>query len=422
MTRLLICDTAADGAAALRGLCARMPLVAVVGEAGDRATCASLAQELAPDVVLLGESLARLDRRRVMANLREQAPSARIVAVVDEADVETAGTTVVVRGAPLWQLEHALTEGDESLLRLEHTLRVGLRTFGPQLVCRQLGTQLAAEFVALYFRARDRTLSLAGLAGIAGPDYLSPAPAAVERAVRSGRREPLTAEERAELQSVGAWRAAAAVPLVAGDRSLGALLIAAPARSKRSIDWALGDRAAEVAARVLAEHLQLPRALRHADRDPLTGLLNRRAFDAALSQAVDNAGASGNLHSLIVVGPDPCKPASGPERGDEQPLRLVARLLGQCLAADDQLFRIDDSHVGAIVGGGENEARAIVARLAAAGRRRPRLRRLAAGVAILSAGASAEQLLADARASLDGETCSARDRRRPAERPGDPSC
>jgi GGDEF domain-containing protein len=166
------------------------------------------------------------------------------------------------------------------------------------------------------------------------------------------------------------------------------------------LDCALAGRATGVAAAVLEEHLRLPRALAGADRDPLTGLLNRRAFETSLAHAVAEAQESGLALSLLVAAPrpDPAPPAGV---DGERALRLVAQLLGRCLRADDRLFRIDDGHIGVIVAGEETEALAIAARVTAAARQvRSRVPPIAVGVSVLSAR-SPEELVADARAALE---------------------
>jgi DNA-binding NarL/FixJ family response regulator len=132
MTRLLICDPGARDLAGLHGVCGRLRFTDVVATSSDTATCVSDARDVAPDAILLGSGLSRTDRRSTLARLRSVAPSARIIVVLDAAslgereEVEAAGAAVVVRGAPLWQLEHAVTLRDERMLRFEHAVRTKL--------------------------------------------------------------------------------------------------------------------------------------------------------------------------------------------------------------------------------------------------------------------------------------------------------
>lgn len=77
-------------------------------------------------------------------------------------------------------------------------------------------------------------------------------------------------------------------------------------------------------------------------RDPLTGLDNRRAFDAAMEQALREAGSGQHPHGLALLDLDGFKAindAFGHEAGDEV-LRELSGLIRDYLRASDRLFRI----------------------------------------------------------------------------------
>lgn len=116
MIRLLICDDSASSRAALRTVIEDDEAVVVVGEAADGAEAVALAQELAPDVVLMDVSMPVLDGIGATARIRELVPDARVIALTahDESEVVTAmieagASSYCLKGAPLLALRRAIT-------------------------------------------------------------------------------------------------------------------------------------------------------------------------------------------------------------------------------------------------------------------------------------------------------------------------
>jgi len=114
--RLLICDDSASSRAALRTVIEDDESVEVVGEAADGAEAVALAQELAPDVVLMDVSMPVLDGIGATARIRELVPDARVIALTahDESEVVTAmieagASSYCLKGAPLLALRRAIT-------------------------------------------------------------------------------------------------------------------------------------------------------------------------------------------------------------------------------------------------------------------------------------------------------------------------
>jgi len=97
----------------------------------------------------------------------------------------------------------------------------------------------------------------------------------------------------------------------------------------------------------------LSRRIRYADeqmgglseqalRDPLTGLLNRRAFHERLSEEANRVRRYGEIFSLIILDVDHFKvinDSRGHDVGDEV-LRWIARVLNELTRAADAVFRI----------------------------------------------------------------------------------
>ena len=371
MKRLLICDGTPPALQPCAGS-ARGWARVVVCETTDPSTWSRGARGLAPDAVLLGESLARRDRWRAVAELRRQDPVARaVVVVLDGADAARPGRRpegcAVFRGAPHWQLEHAVTGGNERCSGW--VTRCG-RGSAPPARSSSAGSSppsLPADLVALYFGARDKDASsLSGLAG-AEPDRLSP------------RRPPWIAPHgRGAARSSGWTRLPCSARPGRSDPRPRSLSTTAAGRSAfcwspacrraRARARPPAEREAAVAAGVLAEYLRLPPALSTptAIRSPAssTDEPSRPSFPGG-----GGRGEFGGPVSLIVISADRARPLSRLGLRGQRRLRLAAQRLGRCLRVGDQLFRIDDRHFGVIVSGEAEEAQAIFVRLR---RRRPR--------------------------------------------------
>jgi diguanylate cyclase (GGDEF)-like protein len=107
------------------------------------------------------------------------------------------------------------------------------------------------------------------------------------------------------------------------------------------------DLLCEVTARRAAEQA----ALRLADTDPLTGLLNRRSFDAALARMVAQTGEAGGSLSLMLIDLDRFKHANdayGHHVGDAV-LIEAARRTRAMLPADAVLARLGGDEFAALV-------------------------------------------------------------------------
>lgn len=87
---------------------------------------------------------------------------------------------------------------------------------------------------------------------------------------------------------------------------------------------------------------ELEQARREANTDPLTGLLNRRAFTVILEQAITKSDSVGERFSLIMMDIDHFKNINdsyGHWVGDKV-LRYVGRMLPQLLKGQDSLCRL----------------------------------------------------------------------------------
>jgi diguanylate cyclase (GGDEF)-like protein len=88
-----------------------------------------------------------------------------------------------------------------------------------------------------------------------------------------------------------------------------------------------------------------------ASRDPLTDLLNRRAFMAALEQARSDADAGMATHALLVFDLDHFKPindTAGHEAGDYA-LKQLSQCVSSVLRRDDVLARLGGDEFAAIL-------------------------------------------------------------------------
>lgn len=117
--------------------------------------------------------------------------------------------------------------------------------------------------------------------------------------------------------------------------------------------------------RLLLESRQLEEL---AMRDGLTGVLNRRAFDAALHQAIAEAASSHASLGVLMIDIDHFKPYNdslGHQAGDEA-LQAVARACGSCVRAGDIFARYGGEEFAAIVpGASDEELQAIAERMRA---------------------------------------------------------
>ena len=97
-----------------------------------------------------------------------------------------------------------------------------------------------------------------------------------------------------------------AVPLVAGDVTLGAI-VALPAGSELLIDVELVRAVADLTASAFALDSRVAASHAEARRDAVTGLGNRRAFDEQVAEAIGAAASSGRRIALLMVDLDDFK-------------------------------------------------------------------------------------------------------------------
>lgn len=135
------------------------------------------------------------------------------------------------------------------------------------------------------------------------------------------------------------------VPEVASERELGALErgFNAMARSMSSAQRELGRQMDQATAHLnfLALH------------DPLTGLLNRRAFEREIKKAVMASRRTADHGTLCFVDLDHFKAindACGHAAGDRV-LQAVSVLLGRCVRGEDMIFRIGGDEFAIILKG-----------------------------------------------------------------------
>jgi diguanylate cyclase (GGDEF)-like protein len=165
------------------------------------------------------------------------------------------------------------------------------------------------------------------------------------------------------------------------------------------------EQAAE-RARALAVTLQTDRALRDSHLDALTELANRRAFDAALAEAVGRP--AGAPRCLLLIDLDHFKEINdrhGHAVGDEA-LRALAAVMKRSCRSSDLPARLGGDEFAVLVGSGSAAALQLAQRLRgeqrqwrppAAGMASPTL---SIGVAALVPGMSAADWLAAADAAL----------------------
>ena len=108
---------------------------------------------------------------------------------------------------------------------------------------------------------------------------------------------------------------------------------------------------AEAAGRSLDHRRLFERTLAEAERDALTGLLNRKAFERDLQAALTEADATGSPVALCFIDVDNFKDVNdrhGHARGDAV-LARVASALGNAKRARDELYRVGGDEFALIV-------------------------------------------------------------------------
>src|SRR5687768_7196303 len=173
MLRLLICDDAPDAREAVKASLAEQQEIEVVGEVENGEDAISAAASLRPDVVLMDVKMPVLDGIAASKRIRDLLPRARIVAYAgsDDTDdvmamLEAGADAYCLKGAPLWELERALSGASEPLVRLAHSIARSVNGGGTaDLVARELADLTGAAFAATYLASPEGSLSLVAMAG-----------------------------------------------------------------------------------------------------------------------------------------------------------------------------------------------------------------------------------------------------------------
>ena len=414
MIDLLVCDDSDEARAALRTLFADHDDIALVGEAADGEEAVALALALAPDVVLMDLQMPVADGVEATRRIVELLPAVRVVALSGSDDAASIGAMTAagaaaycVKGAPLRELERAITGDSEPLVRLAHELtkatsRAGVGT----LVARELLELTGSSVVAAYVTAGSG-LSLAGFAGPGPSERFAAVPGIALRAFSGTSVARSDNSDLCELARMGLHCSSAlAMPLASDGVAHGALLLTMPVDDDLVADEALVADVATLAASALAAERRL--ALTHAEarRDAVTGLANRRALDERLDEAVRRAAEAGTEVSIVLFDLDDLgavNGARGHAAGDAV-LEQVARASLRALRAGEELHRIGGDEFAVVVAGGAAAAARVTARIegavAARGRGAP-LPAITAGVAVFPDDAStANDLLRAAQAAL----------------------
>ena len=413
MVRLVICDDSPELRLAARTMLGGEGQIDIVGEASNGEEAVSVALETNPDVILMDVSMPGVDGVEATRRLRRLLPSARIVAFAGSGDtevitamIEAGASAYCIKGAPLWELERAITTTVDPLVRMAHGLAKTVNDAGAaEFVARELAGITEAAFAATYVAAPDSGLSLAGLAGPCPPTALRSAPAVAFRAFAESTLAWADPPELAELWRLGCPATeAVAAPLLVDGAALGAILVALPPNSDASLDGDLVSAAADLAAVSLANVRKLALTYAEARRDSLTGLPNRRAFNEELALRSAEAGPEGEL-SVVMFDVDDFKRINDQEghlAGDEVLVEL-ARVMQRTVRSGEHAFRIGGEEFAVVVEGNATAAEHVAERVrkAVARHRRGRsLPTLSAGVAAAPAPVDADELLGRADAAM----------------------
>jgi diguanylate cyclase (GGDEF)-like protein len=412
--RLLICDDSPEARLAARTMLADEGRIEIVGEAENGEDGVSLALATRPDVVLMDVAMPGTGGVEATRRLHQLLPATRIVAFAgsDDSEVITAmleagASAYCIKGAPLWELERAITMETDPLVRLAHGLAKTVNDAGAaEFVARELVAITGAAFAATYLAAPDVGLSLGGLAGDFLPSAMRSAPAVASRAFAGASLAWADPTELAELWQLGCTATqAVAAPLVVDGEALGAVLVAMPATSNGTIDGELLTAAADLAALSLANVRRLALTYAEARRDALTGLPNKRAFTEDLHRLARGAPPSGEELALVILDVDDFKLVNDSEghlAGDSVLVEL-ARVMQRSVRSGEQAYRIGGEEFSIVVEGSVDDAARVAERVrsAVAGQRRGRrLPTISAGAAAVRAPVRIDELLARADQAL----------------------
>jgi diguanylate cyclase (GGDEF)-like protein len=200
------------------------------------------------------------------------------------------------------------------------------------------------------------------------------------------------------------WRTWIELPLVVNGRSVGLIEMADYHSARR---WAQRDvefcRTIAAQAALAVRNAQLYEDLRsQVDKDPLTGVLNHRAFYERLEQELSRAARSETQVAVIVVDLDDFKALNdtrGHVAGDGALRRVAAAIRSTCRAVDVP-GRLGGDEFAVILPDCENDLDALAGRLLTAVHERTGLH-ASVGIAIAStSGETAARTVARADGSL----------------------
>ena len=367
MIRLLICDDSDEARRLVRAVLADHPEIEIVAEATNGKEAVALAAEHEPDAVLMDIGMPELDGIEATRQIRAARPETRVIAFTgfeDEDSVQSmlqaGATSLVVKGAPLWELERAVQGASQPLLRLAHTLA---RTLSEQsalgFLARETSELTGASLAGVYL-AVDPELVPAGFGGPGADQAPEAWPRGAPRVVRRafGDARPVAAGGRELVELYRTYGvpcgAATAVPLLADGERLGVLLIVMPANVQFELDSDLVGALADIAAGDLSSRRKLAHSQAEARRDPLTLLRNRRAFDEHLESILEQATTREAPVTLVLVDLDEFREINNGEGGHsagDQALISVARLLEARARTGEEVFRIGGDEFAVVVRG-----------------------------------------------------------------------
>jgi diguanylate cyclase (GGDEF)-like protein len=255
-----------------------------------------------------------------------------------------------VTGLVTNDLVHRLRRGEETLTRIA-TVAHGLTTAGDnrETICRAALDLGAADLVYLFEPAAEHLISTA-TAGLVAPPLeiplageVSATVAAFESGTPSFTNDmQRTAVSRRLVATTGA-QAALFQPVLRGTEAVGVVVLVWRHRLRRLSDHTRRSVAllASEAAVAMERADQLSAAVLLAQKDPLTGLANRRSWDGEAGRAVARRQRSGEALTIAIIDLDHFKDfndAHGHHRGD-QLLTDAAEAWAETLRTSDLLAR-----------------------------------------------------------------------------------
>ena len=323
---------------------------------------------------------AQLGHRHCVADSMSHLAALDVAAAERLTDADPGGATAAARAGAATALEavaHARTDGGnhrllaDSLIRLAQALLVAGSPDEAEPVLReaeQVAEGLGIPHLALRLvRARARHHRLTGDPGAAVTELLAGLHAA-DLLVRASERVLLLEELVAAYEQCGDLTQALATHRTLLDATL-AQRDASAERRARALDAERELERAQMSAevqRLRSEQLEMAnRVLEHqAMTDGLTGLANRRAFDAALAGRTDGDAAL----ALVVADLDHFKQVNDTYShvvGDEV-LRRVARVLADAVRGTDLVARMGGEEFAVLLSqGGQRAVVAVCERIRA---------------------------------------------------------